>query len=122
MSPFSLIGLATLAWLQQQLAGVVIDARRFRPNVVVSTAEPFIEETWVGRVVTIGTGPYAVTAVLDRVLQRCVMVGLGQPGLAGSAEILRRIAQRRERPLCLAASGHITGDGVISAGDPVTVG
>jgi uncharacterized protein len=117
--PFTLIGSATIDWLAAQLPGVPIDARRLRPNLVVRTDEPFIEESWLGRPVRIGDGDDAVHAVFDRVLQRCVMVGMAQPGLTESAEVLRRLAQREDNQLCMAIGGHVTRAGTVRVGDPV---
>jgi hypothetical protein len=119
--PLSLIGTATLAWLQAQLPELEIEPRRFRANLVVRTDEPFIEESWLGRPVLIGAGDDAVRAVFDRVLQRCVMVGMAQPGLTESGSVLRRLGERTDRPVCLALGGHITGGGMLCAGARLTV-
>jgi uncharacterized protein len=113
----SLIGTATLDWLQGELPYVEIDPRRFRVNLVIGTSEPFIEETWLGRDLTIGSGEDAVHVAFDRVLQRCVMVGMAQPGLTESGEVLRRLGRRPAHPVCLALGGIITRPGVIRAGD-----
>jgi len=119
--PLSLIGTATLVWLQAQLPEIGIEQRRFRVNLVVRTHEPFVEETWLDREVRIGEGQEAVRAVFDRVLERCVMVGMAQPGLAESGSVLKRIGQRTDRPLCLALGGHITSAGTMHVGDQVAV-
>jgi uncharacterized protein len=119
--PLSLIGTATLAWLSAQLPGIEIEQRRFRPNLVVRTDEPFIEESWLGRPARIGTGPHALAAVFDRVLERCVMVGMAQPGLTESGSVLKRLGLREDRPLCLALGGHIASDGIVRAGDTLTL-
>ena len=119
--PVSLIGTATLDWLQAELPRLGIEPRRFRPNLVVRTEEPFIEESWLGRAVQIGAGEDAVTAVFDRVLDRCVMVGMAQPGLTASAAVLRRIARRDDNPLCLALGGYIARMGTVRAGDSVVI-
>ncbi len=119
--PLSLIGTATLAWLQAQLPEVEIEPRRFRANLVVRTGEPFIEESWLGRPVLIGAGDDAVGAVFDRVLQRCVMVGMAQPGLTESGSVLNRLGQRADHPVCMALGGHITGGGMLRTGALVTV-
>lgn len=118
----SLIGTATLDWLQAELPDVEIDPRRFRVNLVVSTSEPFVEECWLGRDIRIGMGPDAVHAVFDRVLQRCVMVGMAQPGLTESGAVLRRLGQRDAHPVCLALGGMIARPGVVRAGDVVSAG
>jgi uncharacterized protein len=119
--PLSLIGTATLAWLSAQLPGIEIESRRFRPNLVIRTDEPFIEESWLGRPARIGAGPDALAAVFDRVLERCVMVGMAQPGLTESGSVLKRLGQREDRPLCLALGGHIASDGIVRVGDTLTL-
>lgn len=119
--PLTMVGTATLEWLAAQVPGVAVDVRRLRPNLLVRTGEPFAEESWLGRRVQIGTGERAVHAVFDRVLQRCVMVGMAQPGLPESGEVLKRIGQRENHPLCLALGGMITRPGTIRSGDPVRV-
>lgn len=118
----SMIGSATLAWLQAQLPEVRIDIRRFRSNVVVRTAEPLIEESWIGRTVRFGTGDNAVQAVFDRVLQRCVMVGMAQPGLSESGAVLKRLGLREDHPVCLSLGGLVARTGTVRVGDLVTLG
>jgi uncharacterized protein len=117
--PCSLVGTATIDWLAAQLPGVPIDARRLRPNIVVRTRQPFVEESWLGCLIRIGTGPGAVHAVFDRVIERCVMVGMRQPGLAASGTVLKRIARRESNPLRLAIGGVITRPGTVRTGAPV---
>jgi uncharacterized protein len=119
--PLSLIGTATLAWLSTQLPAIKVEPRRFRPNLVVRTDQAFVEESWLGRPARIGAGPNALATVFDRVLERCVMVGMAQPGLAESGSVLKRLGQREDRPLCLALGGHIAGDGIVRVGDILTL-
>jgi uncharacterized protein len=116
--PFSLVGTATLDWLAGKVPGVAVDARRLRPNVIVRTAEPFAEESWLDRTVRIGD---RAEAVFDRVFTRCVMVSMAQPGLPESTDVLRIIGQREDRPVCLAVGGHIVSPGVIRPGDAIWV-
>jgi uncharacterized protein len=114
--PFSLVGTATLAWLAAQVS-VAVDARRLRPNIVVRTDEPFAEEAWIDRPVQIGS----VVAVFDRVFMRCVMVGMAQPGLGESGDVLRRIGDRHDNPVCMAIGGQISQPGTVKVGDQVIV-
>jgi uncharacterized protein YcbX len=116
--PVSLVGTATLSWLADELPGVAVDARRLRPNLVVRTDEPFAEEQWLGRPVRIGSA----VVVFDRVFQRCVMVGMSQPGLPDSSAVLKRISAREDNPLCLAIGGHIVRPGALATGQPLHVG
>src|SRR3954451_17517380 len=71
----SLVGTASLDWCREHLA-VDADRRRIRPNLVVDTSEPFVEETWIG--------PIAVGAAqlrFDTRIPRCRMVDIAQEGL-----------------------------------------
>jgi uncharacterized protein len=113
--PFSLVGTATLDWLAGQVP-VSVDARRLRPNVVVRTEVAFAEEDWLGQAVRIGS----VEAVFDRVFTRCVMVGMAQPGLGESGDVLKRIGERADHPVCMAIGGHIRQAGTIKVGDRVS--
>jgi uncharacterized protein YcbX len=110
--PFSLVGTATLKWLAAEMPGVAVDARRLRPNLVVRTTEPVAEEAGLGRTVRIGSAE----VVFDRVFQRCVMVGMAQPGLTDSPDVLKRIGAREDRPVCLAVGGHVLRGGTIEVG------
>src|SRR5262249_53689081 len=68
--PLSVLPAQTLAALQA-LAGAGLDVQRFRPNLLVeaSSAEPFREDAWVGRVLQIG----ALRVRIDKRDQRCVV-------------------------------------------------
>ena len=113
--PLTLVGTATLDWLAAQVPDVQVEARRLRPNLVVRTSEPFEEEVWLGQPLQVGTAE----AVFEVILPRCVMVGMAQPGLAGSNAVLKRIAARTDNPLGMAIGGQVTKAGAISVGDPV---
>jgi hypothetical protein len=66
-----------------------------------------------------GTGQDAVHAVFDPVIERCVMVGMCQPGLSAAGTVLKRIAQRGSNPLRLAIGGAIARPGTVFVGAPV---
>jgi hypothetical protein len=119
--PVSLIGTATLRWVEQQLPGVASDARRFRPNLVVHTTEPFAEEAWVGRTVRVGSGESAVELAFTHVLERCVMTSMAQADLPPALGMLKMLGQREDQPLRLAVVGSATRTGVVHVGDPVRV-
>jgi hypothetical protein len=89
------------------------------PFRLVRTAGPFIEESWLGRLIRIGTGRDAVHAVFGRVVERCIMVGMRQPGLAGSGTVLKRLAQREDNLLRVAIGGGITCPGTVRLGAPI---
>jgi uncharacterized protein YcbX len=93
------------------------EARRFRPNIVVSTAEQgFVENDWIGHSVAIGdkvrlqiTGPCA----------RCVMTTLSQGDLPKDPGILRTAAQNNDANVGVYAD--VVAGGTIRRGDSVTV-
>src|SRR5439155_10841308 len=71
--PLSMVTTQTLAALSA-LVGTALDARRFRPTLVIegSSAAPFREDAWVGRLLRIG----ALRERIDKRGQRCVMVNV----------------------------------------------
>lgn len=119
--PVSLIGTASLRWIEEQLPGVPIDVRRFRPNLVVRTTEPFEEETWLGRTVRIGSQGDAVELTFTERLPRCVMTACEQADLPEAPGMLKMLAQRPDEPLRLAIVGTATHPGIVRRGDTVTV-
>ncbi len=89
----SLVGTASLDWCREHL-GVDADRRRIRPNLVVDTSEPFVEETWSGGL-TIGG---ARLTVLRRI-ERCRMVDIAQEGLPREGGWLKALTETREMSL-----------------------
>jgi uncharacterized protein YcbX len=110
----SLIGTASLEWCRNHL-GVDGDFRRIRPNVVLETAEPFVEETWVGSRLAVGD---VTLAVVERI-ERCRMVDLAQDGVATTAPLLKRLSAERE--MCLGVYADVVTAGRIGIGDEVRV-
>jgi len=96
------------------------EVRRFRPNIVVSTApdqQGFVENDWIGHTVAIGeevrlrvTGP----------CPRCVMTTLPQGDLPKDAGILRVAAQNNQANVGVYAD--VVEGGAIRRGDTVAVG
>ena len=95
------------------------EARRFRPNIVVSTGpeqDGFAEDDWIGHTVAIG----------DRVLlrvtgacARCVMTTLPQGDLPKDSGILRTAAQHNQ--VNVGVYADVVAGGAIRRGDPVTL-
>ncbi len=110
----SLVGTASLDWCREHL-GVDGDRRRIRPNLVVRTTEPFVEEGWGGA--TIRVGGVELT-VVERI-ERCRMVDIAQEGLAEQAGWLKALG--RERDLCLGIYADVTTAGSVALGDRVDV-
>jgi uncharacterized protein YcbX len=117
--PVSLLGTATLRWVEEMLPGTVVDVRRFRPNLVVRTEEPFIEEAWVGRAIRIG-GADGVELAVAAALPRCVMITSGQADLPHAPEVLKLLAMRSGDGPRLAVVAGVVRPGVIAVGDAVS--
>ena len=95
------------------------EARRFRPNIVVSAGGEeagFAENDWIGRTVAIGG---TVRLAITEPCPRCVMITLPQGDLPKDPEILRTAARHNAVRVGVYAS-VLTG-GSIRRGDPVTL-
>lgn len=108
----SLIGSATLAWCVEQW-GIDADPRRLRVNIVVDTAEPFVEEEWLGGAVAIGS---SVLRPLQRI-PRCRMIDIDQDGATSEGRWLRLLGEHREASLAIYAD--VVEPGTIAVGDGV---
>jgi uncharacterized protein len=114
--PLSLLTTQTLDGLGR-LAGAVLAAERFRPNLLVEAASgpEFPEDSWVGRVLRVGS----LRMRVDQRDQRCVMVTIDPVTLARNPAILRVIA--RERDARLGVYGSTVAPGRVAVGDPVEI-
>jgi uncharacterized protein YcbX len=82
---------ATLNRLRELYPDGRFEVRRFRPNIVVSSEEVgFVENEWVGRVLSIGD---EVRLRITEPCPRCVMTTLAQGDLPKDPGILRTAAQ-----------------------------
>ncbi len=82
-----------------ELAGLdPLDARRFRPSVLIETeaGEGFMENDWmVSRGIKIGDADIRVTEAS----RRCGMTLFAQPGLSEEPDVLRGIMRHNKRNL-----------------------
>lgn len=116
-APFSLIGSATLRELgRHEGDGRPLDPRHVRANVVVQTDEPYAEESWIGREVTLG----AVRVRVSEAIQRCRMVGVAQVGLPERPGMLRVVNDHHG--LLAGVYADVVHPGRISLGDDASVG
>lgn len=110
----SIVGSASLRWCADRWGGDP-DPRRLRPNIVFDADEPFVEESWAGRRIRLGT---AVLEVVQRV-PRCRMIDIDQDGAAPGEPWLTTLA--RERETCLAMYCDVVQPGAVRVGDPIVV-
>jgi MOSC domain-containing protein len=95
------------------------EARRFRPNIVVSTGPEeggFAENDWIGHTVAIGGN---VRLAITEPCPRCVMITLPQGDLPKDSGILRTAAQHNAVNVGVYAS--VLSGGSIRRGDAVTL-
>jgi uncharacterized protein YcbX len=91
VAPVHLIAASTISYLSGAFPRDAVDARRFRPNIVVAgIGEAFVENKWAGRMLAIGD---EVVLQVSIPCPRCVNVTLPQDGLAREPGLLKAIAQ-----------------------------
>ena len=93
------------------------EVRRFRPNIVVETAngeKDFVENVWIGQVLAIGD---AVRLSITGPCPRCVMTTLPQGDLPKDTGILRTAAQHNRANVGVYAS--VLQGGKVRRGDSV---
>lgn len=114
--PISLISTRTVDAISA-MTGAPLDARRFRPNLVVETTDDggYAEDAWVGSVLRIGKMRMRV----DQRDKRCVMVNVDPETTERDASVLRAIA--RDRQSCLGVYGSTVEPGRVSVGDSVII-
>jgi MOSC domain-containing protein len=110
MGAVSIVTTATLQWCADRWGGSP-DPRRLRVNVVVDSAEPFVEERWVGRELQLGS---ARLRVVERA-PRCRMIDIVQDDAESVAKWLKPLA--RERDMFLAVYAEVTRPGGFTLGD-----
>ncbi len=102
-----------------RLAGQSLDARRFRPNIVVRLLQsiPFQEGEWVGSVLSFGEGDDApaITVTLRDV--RCSMVNLDPDSASPAPEVLKAIARANQN--CAGIYGAVTRIGKLAVGQTI---
>ena len=114
--PLSLLTTTALESLQATIPDSVIDPRRFRKNIIVTTeraADGFPEFEWVGRRLQIGE----LVCEVSTSIARCVMVGLPQADLPHDREILKSLA--RNTGMDLGVYLRVIEPGRIAEGDAV---
>jgi hypothetical protein len=119
-SSVSVIGRATIAGISRE-AGVPLDTRRFRANIVLETLEsdPFIEDEWVGRRLVFGEEePKPAVNVTVRDV-RCMMINLDPDTAIQDARMLKTVVRLNENHA--GVYGAVTQTGVINVGQPVSL-
>jgi uncharacterized protein len=124
-APVHVITTATLDALGQAHPDGRVDARRFRPNLVVRMADPvpFAENGWPGRTLSVAAGA-AIRMLVPT--PRCPVPTLAQGDLADDPEVLRVAARLNRAPVadlgpltCVGAYAAVQRPGRLRVGDRV---
>jgi uncharacterized protein YcbX len=110
--PVSLIGQSSVAAMSHA-RGEYVDPARFRPNLVLETAKPFVEDSWVGQRLRIGTAVLSVTMTSPR----CLMVDMRTADLPEQHGNLKTTG--RVNGACLGVIANVVEPGRVAVGDPV---
>ena len=115
-----LLTTATLDRLRMLYPQGRFEVRRFRPNIVVETAngeKGFVENAWIGKTLAIGD---AVRLSITGPCPRCVMTTLPQGDIPKDAGILRTAAQHNRANVGVYAS--VLQGGKVRRGDSIRLG
>jgi len=116
----SVISLATIAGIGGE-AGVDLDRRRFRANIVLDTrdSEPFQEDEWVGGTLVFGSSePKPAVSVTMRDL-RCIMVNLDPDTGTQDPRVMKTVVRLNKNNA--GVYGTVVQTGMIRVGDPVSL-
>jgi uncharacterized protein len=111
-----LLTTASLAWLRNAIPGVLVDERRFRPNLLIdASGATQVEGSWLGKTLSIGN---EVVLRVNNSTERCAMVVYPQSDLPYDERVLKFIAQ--EADLHFGVYAEVLVPGRIGRGDNVT--
>lgn len=117
-APISVITVTTMSAVSDE-AGVKLDRRRFRPNIVIETrdGDAFCEDAWVGGTLVFGDGDERPEVSVTARDLRCAMINL-DPDTAIQDKRLMKAAVRLNSNYA-GAYGTVIGTGTIRVGDSV---
>jgi uncharacterized protein len=109
---------ASIHQLTELRGTATLDHRRFRPNFLIDLLEkvPFIEETWFGRKIKIGS---EVEIQLKRHCERCMIITVNPDTAETDPALLKTVAKERMNHFGVYASVLKTGQ--IQVGDEVVL-
>jgi uncharacterized protein len=112
-----IITTSTINYLRKLAPESRIEARRFRPNIIIEVpdTEAFIENDWVGKILTIGS----VQLKISQETKRCVMTTLAQGDLPKDSNVLRSIVANNVGSFGVYAS--VVKPGRVSIGDKIRI-
>jgi uncharacterized protein YcbX len=102
-----------------RLAGLSLDIRRFRPNVVVRLlrSAPFQEDDWLGGVLSFGEGDDAPAIIVTQHDVRCSMVNLDPDSASPAPEVMKAIVRANQNNA--GVYGAVTRIGPLAVGQTI---
>jgi uncharacterized protein len=112
-----IITTSTINYLRKLAPESRIEARRFRPNIIIEVpdTDSFIENDWVGKTLTIGS----VQLKISQETKRCVMTTLAQGDLPKDSNVLRSIVANNVG--CFGVYASVVKPGRVSIGDKIGI-
>jgi uncharacterized protein YcbX len=102
-----------------RLAGRSPDVRRFRPNIVARLLRsgPFLEDEWVGGVLSFGEGDDAPAVTVTMRDLRCSMVNLDPDSASSAPEMMKAVVRANQNTAGI--YGTVTRIGQLAVGQPI---
>jgi len=115
--PISIISQQTILALEKEL-DLPLDHRRFRMNFEVNWDNniPYFEDELVGKKLQIGS---TLVLEISKRNQRCVMTNIDPDTAEVNDSIFKHLAEKHEA--CLGIYGIVVKEGIVKAGDEVTM-
>jgi uncharacterized protein len=112
-----MITTSTINYLRKLAPESRIEARRFRPNIIIEVPDTnaFVENDWVGKTLTIGNVQFKIS----QETKRCVMTTLAQGDLPKDPNVLRTIVRNNAGSFGVYAS--VVKPGRVSIGDRIEI-
>jgi uncharacterized protein len=119
-APVSVISLATIAGIGDE-AGVDLDHRRFRANIVIETRDNglFLEDEWVGGTLVFGASEARPAVTVTARDVRCVVVNLDPDTGTRDAQVMKTVVRLNKNTA--GVYGTVVHTGTIRVGDPVNL-
>ncbi len=114
----SVITPATITGIGRE-AGLELDPRRFRANLVVETATdaPFQEDTWLGQLLVIGDGDAGPVLGVTSRDERCMMINLDPDTARQDARVMKTVVRMNQNNAGIYAT--VVRQGTVKIGDLV---
>jgi uncharacterized protein YcbX len=104
-----------------RLAGLSLDARRFRPNILVRLLRPvpFQEDEWLGGVLSFGEGADTPAIAVTTHDVRCSMLNLDPDSASSAPEVMKAVVRANQNNAGI--YGAVTRTGRVAAGQTVNL-